>query len=128
MSASTTADPAEPVNPVRHASLPHACSLCGSCGDVCPVKIPLPRELLAWRAELVDRARTHRTRRLMLGLARRALERPRLYAGLARVARTLLARLPRALLYARVNAWGRGRELPDLPRQSFRELYAKRRR
>src|SRR5690606_39665120 len=26
---------------VRHKSLPYACSLCGSCTDVCPVKIQL---------------------------------------------------------------------------------------
>ena len=29
-------------SPERSASLPHACSLCVSCADVCPVKIPLP--------------------------------------------------------------------------------------
>jgi L-lactate dehydrogenase complex protein LldF len=128
----TTAGPigsvVEPVrDPERHASLPFACSLCGSCADVCPVKIPLPRELLAWRSELVARGHVSRGKRLALSLARRVLERPRLYAALGRLARRVGARLPRSLLYARANVWGRSRELPELPRESFRELYERRR-
>jgi L-lactate dehydrogenase complex protein LldF len=109
--------------PERHASLPYACTLCGSCGDVCPVKIPLPRELLALRGELVRSGRVRRSKRRAISLARLVLERPRLYAALGRIARWIGARLPRRLLYARANAWGRGRELPELPRESFRELH-----
>jgi len=115
-------------DPERHASLPWACTLCGSCGDVCPVKIPLPRELLSLRSELVAGTRAHRRKRAALALARRVLERPRVYAALSLLARRIGARLPRAIVYARANAWGRSRELPDLPRESFRALYARRRR
>src|SRR5262249_37401647 len=47
------------LNPARDAerfhSLPFACSLCGSCADVCPVKIDLPNQLIAWRKELATR-------------------------------------------------------------------------
>ena len=32
-------------------------------------------------------------------------------------------KLPRVLIYHRFNAWGRQREIPALPRKSFRELY-----
>ena len=32
---------------------PHASSLCGACGDVCPVSIPLPKLLVRLRAEAV---------------------------------------------------------------------------
>ncbi len=39
----------------RYASLPHACSLCGSCTDVCPVKIDLHHQLLTWRREIAVR-------------------------------------------------------------------------
>ena len=39
----------------QHKALPFACSLCGSCDDVCPVKIDLHLQLYAWRHELVDR-------------------------------------------------------------------------
>ena len=39
----------------KHASLPFASTLCGSCGDVCPVKIDIPQQLYRWR-QLVARA------------------------------------------------------------------------
>jgi L-lactate dehydrogenase complex protein LldF len=115
-------------DPERHASLPFACTLCGSCGDVCPVKIPLPRELLSLRSELVAGTRALRRKRVLLAIARRVLERPRVYAALGALARRIGARLPRAIAYARANAWGRSRELPELPRESFRARYARRRR
>ena len=34
-----------------------------------------------------------------------------------------MPQLPRLLIYNRFNAWGRQRELPEFPQQSFRELY-----
>jgi L-lactate dehydrogenase complex protein LldF len=33
---------------------------------------------------------------------------------------------PKWLLYNRFNTWGRQRDLPPIPPQSFRELYARR--
>jgi L-lactate dehydrogenase complex protein LldF len=42
-------------------------------------------------------------------------------------ARRLLPVLPRSLLYGRWNAWGRQRELPPIPKESFRELYRRHR-
>ncbi|MBL4885716.1 MAG: lactate utilization protein, partial [Planctomycetaceae bacterium] len=40
-------------DPKANASLPHACSLCGSCTDVCPVQIDLHHQLYTWRHKLV---------------------------------------------------------------------------
>ena len=33
--------------------LPFASSLCGACGEICPVEIPLPERLLQWRDRVV---------------------------------------------------------------------------
>lgn len=41
----------------RH--LPSASSLCGACGEVCPVKIPIPDLLVRLRREAVDGDRIH---------------------------------------------------------------------
>ncbi|MEX0781690.1 MAG: LUD domain-containing protein [Dehalococcoidia bacterium] len=41
----------------RYADLPFASSLCGRCTEVCPVGIPLHRQLLDLRALAVDRGR-----------------------------------------------------------------------
>jgi L-lactate dehydrogenase complex protein LldF len=76
---------------------------------------------------LLERGLLSRRKRLTLRAARFVLERPRLYAALTRSARALGRRAPRALLHAGTGAWTRGRELPELPSASFRELYARRR-
>lgn len=107
-----------------HGSLPYACSLCGSCTDVCPVKIDLHHQLLAWRKELGRRSLLPRWKRWAMNAASLLLRTPWLYRLSGRAARWLLRRLPRAVVYNRFNAWGRERELPDAPPQSFRELYA----
>jgi len=41
----------------RH--LPSASSLCGACGEVCPVKIPIPDLLVRLRQESVDGDKLH---------------------------------------------------------------------
>jgi L-lactate dehydrogenase complex protein LldF len=51
---------------------------------------------------------------------------PRLYGLLGWLARFTLPKLPRFLKYNRFNAWGGQRELPDMTKQSFRAMYAKR--
>ena len=50
------------------------------------------------------------------------------FATLGRVGRWLLRYAPRFMVYNRWNVWGKQRELPVAPRESFRELYRKRER
>jgi L-lactate dehydrogenase complex protein LldF len=114
------------VNPEKHAALPFASSLCGSCSDVCPVRIDLHHQLLAWRSELRERNLLPLGKRLEMRLLRIVL----LHTWLFRLAGWLARRgggaLPRPLLYGQWNAWGRQRELPPMPRASFRALYRSR--
>ncbi len=110
----------------QHRSLPFACSLCGSCSDVCPVKIPLHHQLLAWRRELAARGVLPRFKRWSMKLAGWVLGSRGLYTFAGRVARWLVPKLPRALVYHRFNPWALDRELPEMPRHSFRELYKRR--
>ncbi len=111
------------VHPEKHASLPFASSLCGSCTDVCPVKIDLHHQLLAWREELVKRGLVPLGKRLSARAGAWVMNRPRVYRFLGKLARLLLPILPKALL----GAWGRQRDLPPAPAASFREQYRKRR-
>jgi len=115
-------------NPARHASLPHACSLCGSCTDVCPVQIDLHLQLYTWRNKLVEKGLLARSKRWSIWLAAGVLNRPWLYRLAGRIGRFALPLLPRFLIYNRLNPWGRQRELPPMPRQSFRDLWRKRQR
>jgi L-lactate dehydrogenase complex protein LldF len=43
-----------------------------------------------------------------------------------KAARVALRLAPRAAVYNRFNDWGKSRELPAVPEQSFKEWYAKR--
>ena len=107
----------------KHDSLPFACSLCGSCTDVCPVKIPLHHQLLAFRRVIRFRGLLPRSKQLGLQFGSAVFNRPRLYALAGKAARTLYPLLPRWAIYNRLNIWGRQRELPPMPKKSFRELW-----
>ncbi|HEY5311761.1 MAG TPA: 4Fe-4S dicluster domain-containing protein, partial [Pirellulales bacterium] len=109
-----------------HASLPFACSLCGSCTDVCPVKIDLHHQLLAWRGEIGRRGLLAPGKRVSMKLASFVLRNTRIYEAAGRIARWLVPRLPRFMVHNRFNAWGRQREMPEFPAESFRELYRRR--
>ena len=111
----------------QHGSLPFACSLCGSCTDVCPVKIDLHHQLLGWRMELGKRKLLPWHRRQLSQAAAAVLARPRMYELAAKVFRQGTGRLPRWMLYCRLNAWGKERELPEVAPESFRELVRRRR-
>jgi L-lactate dehydrogenase complex protein LldF len=114
--------------PERYASLPFASSLCGSCSDVCPVKIDLHQQLLSFRGELAQRGLIDESKRQAMRWASFVFSRPWLYALLGRIVRWFGRRLPRSAIYHRLNVWGRQRELPALPEKSFRQLYRERKR
>ncbi|HTP51670.1 MAG TPA: lactate utilization protein B [Anaeromyxobacteraceae bacterium] len=112
-------------DPVAHASLPFASSLCGSCSDVCPVKIDLHHEILALREEIRSRKILPGGKRLSMRIAGVVLRHPALYRAFGWLARSLL----RAGV-ARVGpgaTWARQRELPAAPKETFRELWKKER-
>jgi L-lactate dehydrogenase complex protein LldF len=115
-------------NPEKHASLPYACSLCGSCTDVCPVKIDLHLQLYTWRNKLVLKGLLPRSKRWAMAAMSRLLRSPRLLNLAGGMYRFWLPKLPRWMVYNRFNAWGRQREFRPPPKKSFREMWAERRR
>ncbi len=113
-------------NPAKHASLPYASSLCGSCTDVCPVKIDLHHQLLAWRRELAHHGHLAWSKRYAMKAASVVLRSVTLYRLAGAVARWATPKLPRFLIYNRFNAWGKQRELPPFPAKSFRQMFKER--
>ena len=121
----------------RHASLPHACTLCGSCSAVCPVGIDLHEQLLTLRRRQVDGAPAtstspghagSRRQRWVSAVASWILSSPSRLARLGAWVRWLGRRLPILLRVGPLSGWSATRELPPLPRRSFRDEYAERRR
>ncbi len=114
-------------DPAAHASLAFASSLCGSCDDVCPVKIPLHEQILTRRRDLARAGLVGGGKRLGMRVMGLVLRSRTLYLLAGWMARFFGRHLPRPVLYARWNAWARQRELPPMPRATFRQLYRKER-
>lgn len=112
--------------PVKHQSLPYACTLCGSCTDVCPVKIDIHHQLLSWRRELAHRKIIPLTKRAAMKMTSIILRNNWIYRLAGWCARTGLRWTPRWLVYNPLNVWGKGRDLPVPPPASFRSQFAKR--
>lgn len=110
----------------QHSSLPYACSLCGSCSDVCPVKINLHEQLYTWRSKIVLKGLLPSSKKIGMKLAGMVLKRPWLYRISGKIARFVLPKLPRFMVYNGLNSWGKQREIPTAPKQSFRERFQQR--
>ena len=109
----------------KHSSLPFASTLCGSCTEVCPVKIDIHTQLYKWRQVLAEAGEIPTAKKWSLKFMGRLLASPTAFGMGGRLARAGLRLLPHGLTHATtVNAWAVARELPEPPQQSFREWYA----
>jgi L-lactate dehydrogenase complex protein LldF len=104
-------------------SLPWASSLCGACYEVCPVKIDIPSVLVHLRGRVV---REEKSKLGPEALAMKAIAAAfgsrRRYEGAQRLAR--LGRGP--LAKAAVPGWTAMRDLPQPPKETFRDWWQKR--
>jgi L-lactate dehydrogenase complex protein LldF len=112
--------------------LPNASTFCGKCESVCPMRIPLPAMMRAWREREFSRGLTAKRARLALALWAFAAKRPALYRRLARWAMGLLGRFGRvhgAYRYVPLaGGWTRGRDLPAPQGPTFHDLWRARRK
>jgi L-lactate dehydrogenase complex protein LldF len=105
------------------ADLPFASTLCGSCSNVCPVKIDIHNQLYRWRQEIAEKKLLSPVKRVALFFAKKVLASGTIYDLLGKTARMALRILPKQIFYLRINTWGRGRDLPSAPKHSFKEWY-----
>jgi L-lactate dehydrogenase complex protein LldF len=110
----------------KHSSLPFASTLCGSCTDVCPVKINIHEQLYEWRQE-VTKAQGDFAKGLSMKLANGIFKSPLAYKISGSLMRNALKSLPNSLVYHPLNVWGKNRNLPDAPKESFQQWYLKNR-
>jgi L-lactate dehydrogenase complex protein LldF len=106
-------------NARKYSNLPFASSLNGSCTNVCPVKINIHEQIYAWRRVLVEQHEVPLIKRAAMKAAGVLLSRPAAYCAAIAAADTALAHLPRFAIYNSLNAWGKHREVPNPPRQTF---------
>ena len=107
-----------------NADLPFASTLCGSCTNVCPVKINIHEQLWKWRQVLAEEGYVDSTKKWgMRGMAL-LFSRPALYRFAGKTGRWLLKHLP-FVINNKWNAWYKQREMPTPPKESFRDWYIK---
>jgi L-lactate dehydrogenase complex protein LldF len=109
----------------KHSSLPFASTLCGSCSNVCPVKINIHEQLYKWRQVIVKEEKQPVVKKSILKIVGLVLSKPKLYGFAGKSARFALKNLPRFMIYNKLNAWGKARDLPEIKNESFDEWFKK---
>jgi len=112
----------------KYSNLPFASTLNASCTNVCPVKINIHEQIYKWRQIIAERNQLPFVKKEMMRIAGRVLADPRLYRAAISAAGLAIEHLPRFAIYNWLNAWGRQREIPETPRQSFRSWYIENRK
>ncbi|MCL6263805.1 lactate utilization protein B [Craterilacuibacter sp. RT1T] len=111
----------------KHASMAFACTTCGSCNNVCPVKIPLADQLVAQRARAFDAGAMGKGKKGGVLALRTLLGHPKLFdlagGAMRKIVPILPERLNSAIPYSRP-----GRELPQMPAQSFKQWWQQNRK
>jgi L-lactate dehydrogenase complex protein LldF len=107
----------------KYAALPFASTLNGSCSNVCPVRINIHEQIYKWRQVISERGQLPMVKKNGMKLAGKILASPRLYRAAIGAAGTGIEYLPNFMMYNRMNAWGKQREVPATPPTTFRQWY-----
>jgi L-lactate dehydrogenase complex protein LldF len=118
-------------------SLPFASSLCGACGEVCPVKIDIPQVLLDLRSDVKKaetREKQNRLEKLGFRFFAWMMTHPRVYEMAGRIASSMapsgdgkwLRSVPPPMNMGPVKMWLNDRDLPPAPGRSFRQMWRSR--
>jgi L-lactate dehydrogenase complex protein LldF len=106
-----------------NADLPFASTLCGSCTNVCPVKIDIHSQLWKWRQLLMKEGYAPKSKTIAMKGMAFVLSNPGLYRLSGKIGRWVMRVLPFLLNNKRWNPWYKQRNLPAAPKQSFRDWY-----
>jgi L-lactate dehydrogenase complex protein LldF len=104
---------------INNASLPFASTLCGSCDNVCPVKINLHELLLDLREE-VAKYNFSWMKIIILKIMGKVLGSKFLLDTGGKIYRKTYKFIPKFLLK---NGWTSSREMPKVPKKSFKEMF-----
>ncbi len=108
----------------QNADLPFASTLCGSCSNVCPVKIDIHDQLYKWRQVLVKEGHATIAKKLSMSAMTFTLSNPKVYQLGGKIGRFMMQLAPFAVNNP-LNPWYKQRDMPTPPKESFREWYLK---
>lgn len=105
-----------------NSDLPFASTLCGSCSNVCPVKIDIHDQLWKWRQVIVANGYVDKGKKAgMQGMAW-VLSNPQVYRFSGKIGRWVMRTFP-FIVINRLNVWYKQREMPRAPEKSFRDWF-----
>jgi L-lactate dehydrogenase complex protein LldF len=108
----------------KYADLPFASTLCGSCSNVCPVKIDIHEQLYKWRQVLVKNGYAPAAKKAGMQIMTWTLSSPGLYNTAGKAGRWVMKHAPFAV-NNKLNPWVKQRDMPRPPAESFSEWYNK---
>ncbi len=108
-----------------NVDLPFASTLCGSCSNVCPVKINIHEQLWFWRQDLMKDGLAPAGKSLSMKGMAWVLSHPKIYRLAGAMGRFVVKNLP-FLVNNSLNPWSKQREMPEAPKESFQSWYQSR--
>lgn len=111
----------------KYSKVVFSSTLNGSCTNVCPIKINIHEQIAAWREVMSETHELPLMKKTMMKAAGVLLSSPVLYRAALPLADSALWILPRWVIYSRLNTWGRGREVPHAPKQTFHQWHTENR-
>lgn len=112
----------------KYKELPYHSTLCGSCSDVCPVKIDISDQIYKWRKLVVDKGYMPSNRKYALKAAGAVLGHQHLFRTTEAFAEKALPIVPDFLIYSSLNPWTQERKMFSMAKNTFRDWYIKNRK
>jgi L-lactate dehydrogenase complex protein LldF len=110
-----------------NADLPFASTLCGSCSNVCPVKIDIHQQLYKWRQVLTQEGYGPAAKTIAMKGMAFTLSNPGFFKLAGKAGRWFIKHVP-FVVNNKLNPWFKQREMPAAPKASFAEWYKKNRK
>jgi L-lactate dehydrogenase complex protein LldF len=111
----------------KNADLPFASTLCGSCTNVCPVKINIHEQLWSWRQILMKEGYGGAAKKASMKAMAAVLSNSAVYKMSGKMGRKFMSWIP-GIVNNKFNPWYKQRDLPAPPKESFNEWYRKNRK
>ena len=91
------------------------------------MQIDIHEQIYAWREVMDNSGGFSATKKVAMKLAGALLSHPRAFRAAAEAGGAALRVMPHFAVYNRLNAWGRHRDNPEAPKETFHQWYARNR-
>ncbi|MDG3004266.1 lactate utilization protein B [Paludisphaera mucosa] len=111
----------------KYGELPFHSTLCGSCTEVCPVKIDVSGQIAKWRRVIASEGLMAPGESIGMKALGATLAHPATFHAAEAIGLAAIAHLPRAVVDNPLNPWTKHREMPTPPAETFRSWHERNR-